>query len=88
MVYMLSTSRPLEVATCEEEQAKTAESQGCLGTASLFPLLGPQSPAQGGTEHCSVAIQSHNQILTNAKLGASLMAQTVKNLPAMQETWI
>ena len=60
VVYMLSTSGPLEVATHEEEQATKAESQGCLATASLVPLLGPQSPAQGGAQHCSLAIQFHN----------------------------
>jgi len=26
--------------------------------------------------------------LTNRSLGAALVAQTVKNLPAMQETWV
>ena len=57
---MLSMSRPLEVASHEEEQAKRAESQGCPETASLVPLLGQQSPAQGGAEHCSLAIQSYN----------------------------
>ena len=60
VMYMLSMSGPLEVATHEEEQAKRAESQGSLETASLVPLLGPQSPAQGGAQHCSLAIQSHN----------------------------
>ena len=57
---MISKSGPLEVATLEEEQAKRAESQGCLGTASLVPLLGLQSPAQGAAGHCPLAIQAHN----------------------------
>ena len=56
------------------------------GSLSLLQGIFPTQGSNPGLPHCRWIIDLH--LFTSYLLVASLMAQMVKNPPAMQETWV
>ena len=60
----------------------------CCSLETSHTCLLPQSPKFCSIHLCLFFCFAYRVIITNISYGASLMAQTIKNLPVIQETWI